>query len=679
MKKEQFINPYNFVRFPQEVGRSSEGTGTDSSDAGKGLLTGYIEYELTACSPLFIPNTSTDKAFRYDYEKNCGRDGKLLDPKNEHKLYDFFSYHDLTGLDGKEKYLDKDKAYEPVIPGSEIRGMVRNIYETLTDSCLSSFNAKHVPSKRTVECYEPALIWKSGGQYKLIPAERYTCKGTEFYSRDYYEGQRVQFQPVETEDEEGVKYASIVKNGHVSGEIETGYIQKGMRAPGNKKRWIHIFQGNEEAEKISLEDEDVEYLSKVIVEYQEQPGARNPYKGYQDQLKKFRKKKEGYFPVYYSVIQDGDKQLVYLAPACYTRERSHYNMGKFVEGLTACKSKKELCPACQLFGMVSGNEAVASKIRFTDCEVVEKKSAKEYYDPPVTLEPLGEPKVNNTEFYLKRPTEKADFWTFEYYTQDGKIYIQPAELRGRKFYWHNWSMLDKACLGMENCEEKGELPGNVSQTKLNKTIRPVTSGTVFRGKVYFERITQTQVHQLMWILNCGSARDQEWKKCRIGYKLGAGKPLGLGSIVMKIVRVKLRNIVADDEKKTICYRNEEWKSDGDMSYSDMIFSYNLEEESVNSGGNGEGKKESCEFSKNCRSEFFAICNLSATEQANVSYPYMLDHGRKSKKGYEWYRYNHTYQQQNNEEKTCERKNMKLEQALPEITDSEQTLEAREKP
>ena len=114
--KEKFVNPYNFIKFPEEKAQAY--TEEDRH-------TGVIEYSITTKTPLFIPNSSSEKAFKAT--------DNAQEP--EHKSYDFFSY---TELNEEERY---DGNYHvPVIPGSEMRGVVRNVYETLTDSCMGLLN-----------------------------------------------------------------------------------------------------------------------------------------------------------------------------------------------------------------------------------------------------------------------------------------------------------------------------------------------------------------------------------------------------------------------------------------------------------------------------------------------------------------------------------------------------------
>ena len=52
---EKFINPYNFISFPKR--KASAYTDEDRH-------TGVIEYAITTKTPLFIPNSSSETAFK---------------------------------------------------------------------------------------------------------------------------------------------------------------------------------------------------------------------------------------------------------------------------------------------------------------------------------------------------------------------------------------------------------------------------------------------------------------------------------------------------------------------------------------------------------------------------------------------------------------------------------------
>ena len=112
-----------------------------------------IQYTITTKTPLFIPNSSSDTAFKFEEAE------KVRTEKQYHKSYDFFSY---TELDEKENY--EGKFHVPVVPGSEMRGVIRSVYETLTDSCMGVLNEDEYPIKRTAEAFKPALLYRKKGK-----------------------------------------------------------------------------------------------------------------------------------------------------------------------------------------------------------------------------------------------------------------------------------------------------------------------------------------------------------------------------------------------------------------------------------------------------------------------------------------------------------------------------------
>jgi CRISPR-associated protein (TIGR03986 family) len=105
-----FLNPYNFVRNLQQA-RPKEHVLGDCSppphDRYVGL-TGCIVCTVKAITPIFIS------------------DSHKIKDKNGHKIYQFFEY-------GKE----------PALPSSSLRGMLRSVFEALTNSCYPTFANKN--------------------------------------------------------------------------------------------------------------------------------------------------------------------------------------------------------------------------------------------------------------------------------------------------------------------------------------------------------------------------------------------------------------------------------------------------------------------------------------------------------------------------------------------------------
>ncbi|MEQ8172702.1 MAG: TIGR03986 family CRISPR-associated RAMP protein, partial [Candidatus Eremiobacterota bacterium] len=88
---------------------------------------------------------------------------------NNIKSYDFFSYENLEEKSNPTPSL-------PVIPGSEIRGMIRNAFEALTNSCMSTIDDKQLLYKRTTQPGKPGMLVKENNQWKIKKCKKYMLK-----------------------------------------------------------------------------------------------------------------------------------------------------------------------------------------------------------------------------------------------------------------------------------------------------------------------------------------------------------------------------------------------------------------------------------------------------------------------------------------------------------------------
>ncbi len=593
-EKDTFLNPYNFIPFPEK--RTKHYKDED-------VHTGVIIYTVTAKSPLFIPNTSSEHAFAI---KAVDEQGRALD----HRSCDFYSYAEL------EEGNDYSRIFtSPVIPGSELRGMVRGIYETLTGSCMGVLNADTYPVKRSGEVFKAALIRRQAGRDgRLALVEAQDCiyresvnfKDRLFLRTDKEEGQQVFFRRIKRD--RGKDLITDCSDRRDPDHPECGYLIKGMAGPETgrvekQKHNCHVFVPAGRILEKDLDSSVIDRLRRVIASCQEQPTAeKNSYQEYQRNLESFlRSREEGYFPVYYSAVEKEGEKLLYLSPASITKEISHHSIGELAGEFKPCESRAHRCPACDLFGMTgTGNEeAASSRIRFADATAADGRQNSEYYDPIITLEALGGPRLSNTEFYLEKE-EGADFWTYDYYTREGKAYPYRARLKGRKYYWH---------------QPDKRLPAGIPRTELNKTVRPVKSGVTFEAKLYFDRVSARQPDQLLWILNGGNA-DEQPDQGPVAYKLGGGKPLGLGSVELKVKEVFHRRFVREEGR--IRYLNE---PETDLKIP---------------------RYQEAGFLPECREDFLTICALHAAQGKNVTYPIVPEqHGKPMEEGFKWFVRNHS--------------------------------------
>ncbi len=602
-----FVNPYNFI--PLGSGKAEQSRSGEE-------YTGVIEYSVLTKTPLFIPNTSTDQAFPAE--------------NPEHKSYDFYSFEDLNGTNGDRP------CPRPVIPGSEMRGMIRSMYEIMTDSCMSALDDDVILSKRTAEVYKAGLIQRTGSGekvvYQLVEAEDclWRTKGKnstideenwdafKYYNRECYiqdafpEGCRVSFDWIERmgETPNGRRFpikplACRVKRMDAKSRVQIkgrtiGYVIKGEKSPeqpprnnrpSSQKHCCHIFRPRTNQVIRKNLGQELELLDSILKMYKKNKAdGNNGYEEYEQELRRFRAGEgEEFFPVYYS--KDGN--FLWLSPGSITREAYGNKLKDLVGTYRSCNQKENLCPACSLFGTLGKKFAVSSRLRFADLECEEQETYQKYYEPVTTLYPLSSPKLNNMEFYVKRP-QGAVFWTYDYYLDaEGRLHENCPEINGRKFYWHQMNM---------------KLPSGVEKTSQNMTVRPLKKGVAFHGKLYFQRISEKELKQLIWLLNAGDGAELSQKQ--YGYRLGAAKPFGLGSIAVCVDTVKLRKVEA--EKGIIDIREENYTEE----IPDSVFP----------------KKQVEQFRK-CM-DFHAVAGET------VAYPFVGEISHTE--GFEWFVKNHIY-------------------------------------
>lgn len=541
---KRFVNPYNFVPMGKKCKRWSPETN------GSNGYTGYFECSIKLLTPLFIPNTSSTVRLL--------RKNELVE-KEDRIGYDFFSYDDWSGNNPCEGGFPPPPD-SPVIPGSEIRGVIRSVHEAAFNGCMSSVDLNRELSRRCSEVKNPGILYwdkklkewrlKSCTKGRLRVEQRKSEKKDRFesvmLSADAYarckEGQEIW---VKIGRMNVVKYYKMSRGPKEkkSDAYKKGYLHKGEYING--KKYESVFIEPSKTNSIKVRNEDVELLERVLREYQ-------------DRSKNQKTKDETWYPeykisrertlVYYSEMQNGH---VCMCPACIGREAFVKTIGSLLEkngGYQPCSGVK-LCPTCQMFGMMEKEErpnthAYGSKVRITDAVLGNplKDSSSLFYDP-IVLPELGEPRPSAVEFYTKSPYQrdecleggKKGYWTYDYKCEIkngelGKKRMQLDEnqplIRGRKFYWHS--------------ERKLEEFKDNQVSAMRQRIRPMkptdmtNSQSVFRFRVYFEQLNKRQLQQLKWAL------DFDNPEC--AHKIGRAKPLGFGSVQITVTGLQIREI-----------------------------------------------------------------------------------------------------------------------------------------
>ena len=622
--RETFVNPYHFVSLDGDCNRERN---YEKIKKDEKTLTGWIECELETLTPIFIPNSSNDNAFK-KFKELAG---------DEAKSYDFFSYEDIKNQDRIDKYS------LPIIPGSEIKGMIRSAFEAVTNSCLSTIEEEKVLYKRVQHPAKPGRLVYEGENWKIKECSRFRLPKTwvkivnnKIYinGQEYKENNKVyvkinyrfkvqkiskaRFEKAkegflhigEYNDNKNYESVFVLKKDKNGKEIEVVLPRKNFKKMlinliGNILLYRQKINKTEKHNRYRHFDEtfgkiqDISHLENLdVIEFNNK--LRQKYNSVFNYLNG---------ALIYYTERNGK---YYLSPAAIGREVFYNKLQDVikVKGYEPCDDIKNLCPACALFGMVKGKKAVASRVRFTDAFPEKKQNLSDYYDDVVILSELASPKLSATEFYLKKPDD-AHLWNYDYAgkweIKNGRITskfipfknYQP-QIRGRKFYWHQ--NINKAPgIKLTEADNRRE-----EFSDRNVAIRPLKKGIKFSFRVYFNDIIEDELRKLMWMLEISGNKVH-------AHKIGMGKPIGLGSVQISVKGAKIRRIMLKDN--TIEYKFEN-------KFENFEDRLNVNE-------------QNCQNTLGCSQkvfkEFMTITNFKKAPE-NISYP----KNENQEKNYYWF-------------------------------------------
>lgn len=599
-----FVNPYTFVDVDWKAKKVED---AEEFYQKESLHTGYLECTLVTRTPLGIP----------DNEK------KQVEG-NGHAKYPFFSV-----CDG-----------EPLIPGSSIRGVIRSVYETVSDSCLSTMQENTGLSFRVGNrnAYKPGLLIREEGQWRLYTAKKYLipCGGPDYKplgidfgfraedaagkrvirdNKNIYEyGDQVAFSPANLEPHK--------KNGRQVWDGVVGSMQPSTR--GGAYVYIGETFSNKHGEGIfkkgkpcAASREQIEEALVLLKESLKIYRDKAVNKGYEKDHTGYagfeRAEKAGVLPVWFS--QEGS--LLRFTMAAVGRSFAGRSLNELAGKKAPCRKRGALCEACKLFGM-TGEDAIGSRVRFSDAEAVRISKMHD----SVTLKELGLPRYSYLPFHAKG--------------QGGAVKSyddRNVEIRGRKFYWHNPDI--NKDLGICRTKER---------TLRNATLDLVDTDSEFRFRVYYDGISGKQLERLKWTLTLGENREDG----RLCHKIGHGKPLGLGSCKI-VVRAQVDRCTEAGEELVygiIC------ETDRDKLAGKI-------DEAWQRGKSYQG--------------LMKVCDMDAVKGENVTYPYIVsdvpEAQRRNKNAYANHQWFTSNKGRRNEDPPA--------QLLPDVTDEDQRLKLYE--
>lgn len=503
------VNPYSFV----PLGTAPARTSLDACYTGP-LLTGRLDYTLTTDTPLLIPDSAK----------------VVKDEKIDHKRYPFFRLPDGT----------------PAIPGSEMRGAMRGVYEAVTNSCLSVLLdsteepfSQRLPSTNGFKDHGLLGIDPETGEWVLYAADVVDylklSEGRDgslmrngwlnWYGREYHNGQHTRLRP----------------------DRPSGWLQFNRPITlRNKNYHVRLLAPKPGRPVIFRWQDDTPYraLSNILKKSADNDPRSAAHGDLLAALEKVHNgdpAQGGLVPVWYLLADDNGTPRCYLSGAAIGRVMQGRSWAEIMGNYAPCADTDALCPGCALFGTVKG-KGTSGRVRFTDAEAAQYESLGNK-----TLPILSGPKPSAYEFYLEKPKSTYEtsigFWNYDFcsleetkYFPDGtkrtikKFRVYTPQPRGRKFYWHSAPRTEN------------------ERSNQNATLEAM-KGT-FKGSVYFDRITRAQLEELAFVLTLGENTPASPRL----HKIGHGKPVGYGSCKITLTGGELRTLAQQDG--TLCYTTE---------------------------------------------------------------------------------------------------------------------------
>lgn len=527
--------PYNFVSLPEAVVPADGLAQHDCYEEER--YTGLVRCTLTTETPLYTRSA-----------------------------LELAEYGAIEAKDKPDFFYVDPGTHEPVIPGSSLRGMLRNLVEIITYSKLQPVTAKQLFFRtlddtsigkaygKRMSGEKPGLGWhpmasagyieRHGLDYFIRPAQE--ISGTQHYrveesiardaiphlqnmaffnektrrwspNRRFYKWDRVPiwFRPVAPEShlpESYTYFADVTElsaadtkppgSGWVRGYLIASGWVPSRNGPGKHRHWIVGPPVEGDSKLIPLNELDIEA-------YRDEGAGLT--KDVKDRKMSVLPQREGeQVPCFYTSWTDsaGRERIAFGHTGMFRLpyESSPYDL---LEDYLKDASMTDMSEA--LFGWVDtqSGKQIAGRIFVSDaCLVAGQTDIFELRPEEAPIRALlSGPKPTTFQHYLTQESDvKSDL---QHYADNGA-----TTLRGHKLYWHKNGELRK-----EDFHDLGWTPDSTQHTSL----RPIAAGVAFAFDLRFENLTMSELGALLWVLRVGGRGHYR-------LKLGMGKPLGLGSV-----------------------------------------------------------------------------------------------------------------------------------------------------
>ena len=513
--------PYNFVRLPNQV-IPAEFWKLDPSknvtDLYKqhvltnGKNSGYIDIDILTQTPLFIGGNV------------------VKNKENGEEYQEFFGGND-----------------NPIIPGSSLKSMVKQILKIVTASGFKAYN-----SESGVGDFENRRLFyrevgniKSDYHKRMVHSERNGGKWTskplasagfiiktvnnEFYvvNANFKTLKFADFPNLKSKDEKvGIEWTDDYV------DIHTGF----MKSKSSLVRILKptsFFKGRIELPKEVIENYGYDYI------YNRYPVNKEAINLLDVDKNCVGKKGEA------AKKYTGCSDVTYVVPCFYKVQNGkvqHFGHGRFYRipydrsiGNHLPEELEDQNRIVDLTESILGRSRDwAGRVSFSEAHLCNKPEWCECGKP----QPLMAPKPTSYQFYLQQDIKNSNSGLNHWNTPG-------VQIRGYKLYWHQ--PIDKA--------KSWKNPSSTDGDKLSKYIQPIDSGMNFKSRIYFNNLSDIELGALLLTLNLDQLDAEADDKKSISYKLGKGKSIGLGSIKLN----SSLHILDREKRYNTLFDNNTWQ------------------------------------------------------------------------------------------------------------------------
>lgn len=603
-------SPYNFVAVEDQVAPAETPERISHDTPFQDGLSGWIGLEVEATTPIYIRGAGDFKDYRKgsgqgdsEFVTDCravvGSAGSQAEIGNTWQNRDNFkAFTDHYRLpDGR-----------PAIPGTSLRGVVRNLLEMVTNSRLGPVNDRRYAvrdlnnddrtlyggwmtemkkSPKGKQIFEPyaraGWLRIEDGDWTIEPCEfariEHSFLGNEIGRKKSAEekykaykqakkSREVQFRIEQHGLEGGLRYDAAVpeKNGPYSGALV-------FTGSPNKKKHLEFVFYKASGQRIQIQDE------RVIKGFKQTHSDErdDPTGAWSFWLKELKANKEDKIPIFYLAYETKEtagpdkptirfKEGSYLhafglammfrlayrhtlreaVPANHREERIPNGQFDFVEGLFGYQRSDR-------------DEGLRGRLAFGPCA-----APKDATQLPPVVTVLSAPKPTYYPNYFEQTFDpKGDKLAA------GKAYAtlmdddEQRRLRGWKFYPAHPDQHDPSkkrhASEADSDYRGGDVvplpPSNNEEQRAYKTataFRPLAAGTRFTGRLRFHNLRPAELGALVWALTWGDRDD-------LRHRIGMAKPLGYGCARLRIVGGR---VIPNDPSGEI----KEWDQPGDTPF-----------------------------------------------------------------------------------------------------------------